>query len=72
MISKTKFKIRNTKSELLSQVMTKWAMQCLANSHFIITTSGDHFVLYDLKHKKVIDYKRFSDLQFKGEKDGTV
>jgi hypothetical protein len=70
MISKTK--TRKSKTELLSQVMAKWAMQCLANPHFIITTSGDHFVLYDLKHKKVIDYKRFGDLQFKGGEDGAV
>ena len=52
----------------LTELTSRWAMQCLANPSFIITTSGDHFVLYDLNKHKVVEHEQFGNLNLKSER----
>ena len=65
MIQKIKFQNTKRNTKLLGDITSRWAMQCVANPTYIIATSGDYFVLYDLKRKKVVEYERFCDVAFK-------
>ena len=51
--------------ETLSEIASKWMMQCIANPSYLITKNENRIVLYDSNKHKVIAYKGLDQLCFK-------